>query len=154
MVENRPVERWPVWLLHFISPLPGGIAGAAVGFHLYFRRPGLNTDTLAPAILASAWALCGMLIGALLTSMAAWLARRLLRRWFSTSPLTTCALTLLCVAGLSLWLYAPLEARLPKVLWPPHQAEQSRPPPPSEPTCAREPPADLPSRKLWEQECR
>lgn len=154
MAQDRPFHRWPVWLLRFISPLPGAVTGAAAGFHLYFRRPGLNTDTLAPAIFASGWALCGMLIGALLTSVAAWLVQRRLRGWFSTSPLIACSLMLLCLAGLCLWVYAPLEARLPTLLWPPHQAEQSRPQPPSGPTCAQETPADLHSRKLWEQECR
>jgi hypothetical protein len=154
MAENKPADQWPVWLLRFISPLPGAITGAALGFHLYFRRPGLNTDTLAPAILAGTWALCGMAIGALITGMAGWLAQRRLRRWFPANPLIPCGLTVLCLSVLCLLLYAPLEARLPTLLWAAHQAQPSRPPPSSGPTCAQGPPADLATRKLWEQECR
>jgi hypothetical protein len=154
MAEDRPVDRRPIWLLRLFYPLPGAITGAAAGFHLYLLRPGLNMDTLAPAIIASAWAVCGMLIGGLLTSLTAWLAERRFHRWFSTSPMMTGSLALLFLTGLSLWIHAPLEARLRTLLWPPHQTEQSRPPAPSEPTCAQEPPSDQPNWILWQQECR
>jgi hypothetical protein len=154
MAENKPADQWSVWLLRFISPLPGAMTGTALGFHLYFRRPGLNTDTLAPAILASTWALCGMVLGALITGMAGWLAHRRLRRWFPANPLIPCGLSLLCLSVLCLLLYAPLEARLPALLWPAHQTQPLRAPPASGPTCAQEPPTDLATRTLWEQECR
>ena len=154
MAENKPADQWPVWLLRFISPLPGAMTGAAVGFHLYFRRPGLNTDTLAPAILASTWALCGVAIGALITGTAGWLVQRRMRRWFPGNPLIPGGVSLLGLSILCGLLYAPLEARLPTLLWPPHQTQPSRAPPSSGPTCAQEPPSDLATRRLWEQECR
>jgi hypothetical protein len=95
-----------------------------------------------------------MLIGGLLTSMTAWLVERRFHRWFSTRPLMAGGLTLLFLTGFSLWISAPLEARLRTLLWPPHQTEQSRPPAPSGLTCAQEPPSDQRNRILWEQECR
>jgi hypothetical protein len=95
-----------------------------------------------------------MLIGGLLTSMTAWLVERRFHRWFSARPLMTGGLVLLFLTGLSLSIYAPLEARLRTLLWPPQQTEQSRPPAPSEPACTQEPPTDQRSRILWEQECR
>lgn len=154
MAENRPFGRGRAWLLRYLYPLPGAITGAAAGFHLYFLRPGLNTDTLAPAVIASAWALSAMVVGALITSLAAWLVERGLQRWFSASPWMACGLALLGLTGLCGWANAPLEARLATLLWPPPQARQSRPPASPEPTCAQEPPSDHATRLLWEQECR
>jgi hypothetical protein len=164
MAENDPIARladsaarkkWLVWLLKIFWPIPGAILGATVGFHLYFRQPGLNTDTLAPLISASLWAFGGMLSGILSTSITAWFIQRGIHRWFSMSPLNSTALTLLCLIALCLGLYAPLEIRLPAVLWPvqPAQKKSLRVLPTPSP-CSEAPPSDLNARKSWELECR
>ena len=164
MAENDPaaplpVSRWKgrllLWLLRLLWPLPGAVTGAALGFHLYFRQPGLNTDTFAPFILASFWALGGMLAGMLGTGIAAWLIQRSVRRLFATGPLITACLTLLCLIGLCLGSYAPLEARLSALFWPKQPKESSRPLAPTAPSaCTQAPPSDLNARKSWELECR
>ena len=164
MAENDPAAPVPVgartgglalWLVRLLWPLPGAIAGAGVGFQLYFRQPGLNTDTFAPFILASFWAFGGMLSGMLVTGIAAWLIQRGVRRLFSTGPLITACLTLLCLIGLCLVSYAPLESRLSALFWPKQRKEAPRPlaaPAPS--PCTQAPPSDLNARKSWELECR
>jgi hypothetical protein len=135
--------------------LPGALLGAALGFHLYFRRPGLNSDTFAPAIFAGLWAVGGLAIGALVTLAAAWLIDRALRRAFSWRPMTAAAVTLLGVVGLCTGLYAPLEARLPALLWPPAQPRSpSKQPTPERSPCAQAPPSDPAERKAWDLECR
>ena len=164
MAENDPITRltysaarkqWLVWLLRIFWPIPGAILGATLGFHLYFRQPSLNTDTLAPLIFASLWAFGGMLSGVLSTSIAAWLIQRSIHRCFSMSPLNSARLTLLCLIGLCFGLYAPLETRLPAVLWPvqPAQKASSRALPTPSP-CSQVPPSDFNARKSWELECR
>jgi len=141
--------------LQFLWPLPGALTGAAVAFHLYFRQPGLNTDTAAPLFFAGVWALGGMLAGALCSSMVGWLIDRGLRRWSPAGPSITSGLALVCVTGLCFALYAPLEARVPALLWPPHEETTSRivSPPESSP-CAQTPPTDPRALRAWELECR
>jgi hypothetical protein len=152
---NRVLQPFPGALLRLFWPLPGALTGAAVAFHLYFRQPGLNTDTAAPLVFASAWALAGMLAGALCTSMAGWLIERGLRHWFPVRPLISSGLALVCLIGLCRGLYAPLEARLPALFWPSHQEESSRILPPSQPSpCTQVPPTDPKARRAWELECR
>jgi hypothetical protein len=123
MAENDPAQPGPghrlaVGLLRLCWLLPGALTGAAVGFHVYFRQPGLNTDTVAPLIFSGFWAFCGLLIGIVVSSVAAWLIERGLRRWLSSNPLITASLTLLWLIGLSCVLRAPLEARLAELFWP------------------------------------
>jgi hypothetical protein len=164
MAENDFASRPPAsgrreqpaaWLMRLFWPLPGALAGAAVGFHLYFRQPGLNTDTAAPLIFAALWALGGMILGAMCTSIAAWLIDSGLRRLLPARQLITASLTMLCLVGICLTLYAPIEARLPALFWPPHQAEPSRTLPSSRPSpCMQAPPTDRQARQSWELECR
>lgn len=106
------------WLLRLLWPLPGALTGAAVGFHLYFRQPGLNTDTAAPAILASLWALGGLFCGMLASITAGWLIDRGLRGLLRQRVLICGALTLLGLIALCSAIYPLLEARLPALLWP------------------------------------
>ena len=77
----HPKKSLAVVLLKLCWPLPGALTGAAVGFHVYFRQPGLNTDTAAPLVFAGFWAFFGLLIGMLCSSITAWLIERGLRRW-------------------------------------------------------------------------
>ncbi len=142
------------WLPRVLWPLPGMLMGAAIGFHLYFRQPGLNTDTAAPLILAAFWALGGMLLGALCTTGAGWLIELVMRRILPGMPLVAGGVALACLTGLCLALYAPIESRLPTLLWPGKQQAPVRPPPPRESACKQVPPADAKGRQAWELECR
>ena len=163
MAESDPAtglnqgNRWQqrtILLLRLCWPLPGALTGAAIGFHVYFRQPGLNTDTAAPLIFAGLWAFGGMLAGMLSTGIAAWLLERILRRLLPANPLIAASLVLVCLLGLCRGAYAPLEARLPGLLWPKSQnaATLPRPPPPS--PCTEAPPIDRDARRSWELECR
>lgn len=144
-----------VWMLRLCGPLPGALTGAAAGFHLYFRQPGLNSDTLAPLVFAGLWAFGGMVCGALITGVAAWLIHRSLQRRLTARPLTTAGLTLAGLIVLCLGLYAPLQARLPALLWPAHSQPSVRPQPsPETSPCTQPPPSDANMRKFWELECR
>jgi hypothetical protein len=164
MVESNPATRMlvsnrrqqiAISLLRLVWPLPGAITGAALGFHLYFRQPGLNTDTVAPLIFASVWAFIGMLSGAICTSIAAWLIERGVRRLFPVGPLIATSLTVLGLIGLCPGLFAQLEARLPVLLWPTHPKESSGPiSPPLPSPCTQAPPSDPKVRQSWELECR
>ena len=154
MVDARPAGRGPAAFLRILYPLPGAALGAAAGFHLYFLRPGLNTDTLAPAVFGAGWALCAMITGGMFTSLVGWLLERALRRLVSASTLISSGIAVLCLMGLCRSAYAPLLSRAPALLWPPHQAERALPKGSSGPTCAQEPPAGSAYRRLWEQECR
>ncbi len=148
-------KRLSIWLLRLCWPLPGALTGAAVGFHLYFRQPSLNTDSLAPLVFASLWALGGMLSGALITGVAAWLIHRSLQRLFAAGPAITAGLPLVAVTGLCFALHAPLEARLPAWFWPAQTQESVRPQPsPGISPCTQPPPGDAGARKSWELECR
>lgn len=143
---------WPLWLL---SPLPCALAGAAVGFHLYFRQPGLNTDTAAPLMFASLWALGGMMCGAFCTGSAAWMIESAMRRVSPAHPLITGSLTIAILIGLCVGLYAPLEARLPGLLWPRLKPTPPRPPVKDQASpCRQPPPIDRQARQAWELECR
>jgi hypothetical protein len=151
---TRVLRPLPGSFLQFLWPLPGALTGAAVAFHLYFRQSGLNTDTAAPLVFASAWAFGGMLAGALCTSIAGWLIERGLRRWFPVRPMITSGLALVCLVGLCLGLYAPLEGRLPALFWPSHQEASSRiVSPPERSPCTQAPPTDPKARRAWELEC-
>lgn len=158
MTEIDPVARqttgkqWAVWLLRLFWPLPGAITGAAAGFHVYFRQPDLNTDTVAPLVFASLWAFAGMLTGVLCTRIVAGLIQRGVRRVFSIGPISTASLTLLCLVGLCLGLHAPLEARLPALLWP-AQPKEVPPRLPAPSPCTQTPPTKLHDKKSWELEC-
>jgi MFS family permease len=154
MADDKPAGTGRAALLRILYPLPGAATGAAAGFHLYFLRPGLNTDTIAPALFAAGWALCAMLVGALFAGIAGWLMERALRRAVSTSTLVTCGVALLCLTGLCGLAYAPLLSRAPALLWPQRQAEPALSPGSSGPTCAQEPPPGSANRRLWEQECQ
>jgi hypothetical protein len=143
-------QRTVTWLFRSIWPLPGAITGSAVGFHLYFQQPGLNTDTFAPAIFAVFWAANGMVIGALITGLAAWLIERGVRWIFPDKPFVTGSIGTLCAVGLCLGASAPLEARLPDLLWPTHTEEPVQPSPPA---CAQTPPTADRERQMWDQEC-
>lgn len=154
MADDKPAGSGSAAFLRILYPLPGAVTGATAGFHLYFLRPGLNTDTLAPALFAAGWALCAMMVGALLTSLAGWLLERVLRRAVSASTMISCGLALLCLAGLCSLAYAPLLSRAPALLWPAQQAERAHSRESSGPACAQEPPLGSANRRLWEQECR
>lgn len=148
-------NRLAIRLLRLLWPLPGAITGAVVGFHLYFRQPGLNADSFAPLIFAGIWACGGMLSGALGTGIAAWLIQRSTHRLFSISPLFTDGLTLIFLTALCLGLYAPLEAHLPGLIWPPPQQSHAHTRPLSQPSpCTQTPPTSPNARKSWELECR
>ena len=152
---GHPKHSLAVGLLRLCWPLPGALTGAAVGFHAYFRQPGLNTDTAAPLIFAGFWAFCGLMIGIVCGSVAAWLIERGLRRWLPGKPLIAASLTLLCLIGLCYVLRAPLEARLPELFWPANQklpARQQAVPTPS--PCTQTPPIERQARQAWDLECR
>jgi len=155
LTSSKYEKRLTLRLLQFCWPLPGALTGAAVGFHLYFRQPGLNTDSLAPLILASLWALGGMLSGALITSVVAWLIHRSLQRLLPTMPVITAGLPLAGLIVLCMGFHAPLQARLPSLLWPAHPQESVLPQPsPGTSPCTQPPPSDAKARKSWELECR
>ena len=143
-----------VWLPRVLWPLSGLLTGAAIGFHLYFRQPGLNTDTAAPLFFAVFWALGGMLLGALCTTCAGWLIELALRRLLHGMPLMASGVTVACLIGLCLVLYAPIENRLPALVWPKKQQAPVRPPLPRESVCKQTPPADTKARQAWDLECR
>ena len=96
-------------------PAPGAITGAVLGFHLYFRQPGLNTDSLAPLIFAALWALCGMLGGMVSTGLVGWLIERSVRRVFG--PVLAAGVALLCLLLLCGGLYVLLDTALASWLW-------------------------------------
>ena len=145
-------------LLRACWPLPGALSGAAIGFHLYFRQPGLTTDSAAALFLASGWALGGMVCGLLCSSLAGALIARGLRRRLRASPPLAAGVALLCVTGLCWSVHAPLEARLPALLWPaPVKAIAPRPPAPTSATvspCRQPAPDERRARQAWELECR
>ena len=143
-----------VWLPRVLRPLPSMLMGAAIGFHLYFRHPGLNTDSAAPLFFAVLWALGGMLLGAMCTTCAGWLIELALRRLLPGMPLLASSVALACLTSLCLALYAPIESRLPDLLWPKKQQAPVRPPPLRESACKQAPPADAKARQAWELECR
>ncbi|NVO06400.1 MAG: hypothetical protein HXX19_10930 [Rhodoferax sp.] len=161
MAKVSPTDRVPVparqeWrarLLRFLWPLPGALMGAALGLNLYFRQPGLNTDSLAPLVFASVWALGGLLAGTLVAASAGGLIERGLRRL--CGPVAACGLTLLCLVVVCGGLYAPLELRLPKLFWPAHAQEPVPVQPPARiAACAQPAPTDPALRKSWALECR
>lgn len=153
--RDHPKRSLICTLLKLCWPLPGALAGAAVGFHVYFRQPGLNTDSAAPALLASRWAFFGLLIGLSGSMVAGWLIERGLRRWFSTNPSITASLTLLSLLGLSYVLHAPLEVRLPELFWPALQNLPAQQQPVSTPSpCTQAPPTERQARLAWDLECR
>ena len=162
MAENESSKPSPasgeplaLWLLRLAWPLPGALSGAYLGFHLYFRQPGLNTDTFAPLFLAGLWAVGGMLSGALCSVIAGGLLELALRRMLPARPLLAGSLAIVCLIGLCLALPGPLVARLPGLLWPAQQAAASPLLPPSQPSpCTQAPPVDGAARKAWELECR
>jgi hypothetical protein len=144
-----------VVLLKLCWPLPGALTGAAVGFHVYFRQPGLNTDTAAPLIFAGFWACCGLLIGMMCSSLAAWLIERGLRRWLPGRPTITASLSLLCVIGLFYVLHKPLAARLPDLFWPAlHKLPARQQKIPTISPCSQLPPTERKARQAWDLECR
>ncbi len=130
------------------------LMGAAIGFHLYFHQPGLNTDTVAQLFFAVGWALAGLLCGALCSACAGWLIEALMRRLLPRMPLVASGITLGCVTGLCLALDTPIESRLPSLLWPTKQQMSVQAPPPWVSPCEQPPPTDLEARKAWEPECR
>ena len=152
---GHPKHSLAVGLLRLSWSVPGALIGAAVGFQVYFRRPGLNTDTAAPFIFAGFWAFCGLMIGMACSSIAAYMIDRGLRRWHPGKPLFTTGLTLLLLIGLCYVLRAPLEARLPVLIWPAlqklpmHQQEV-----PTLSPCSQPPPAEPKARQEWDLECR
>ena len=143
-----------VWLPRVLWLVPGMLMGAAIGFHLYFRQPGLNTDTAAPLFFAVLWALGGLLLGAVCATCAGWLIELGLRRLLPRMPLVASGITVACLAGLCLAIYAPIESRLPALFWPNKQQVPVRPPSPQESACKQAPPADPKARQAWELECR
>ena len=143
-----------VWLARLLWPWPGMWIAAAIGFHLYFRQPGLNSDTAAPLFFAVFWAFAGMLSGALGAACAGCLIEALMRRLLPGMPLLASGVTLACLTGLCLALYAPIESRLPGLLWPKKQQMSAQAPPPPVSPCKQAPPADPKARKAWELECR
>ncbi|MBL8416046.1 MAG: hypothetical protein JNM42_16570 [Propionivibrio sp.] len=154
-VPGRPKQSLAAGFLKLCWPLPGALTGAAVGFHVYFRQPGLNTDTAAPLVFAGFWAFCGLLVGIVGSSAAAWLIERGLRRWLPGKPLITTSLTLLWLIGFCYVLHAPLEARLPELFWPALQklpVRQQAVPPPS--PCSQAAPTERKARQAWDLECR
>ncbi len=165
MVESSPTAGSPgssrrqqiaLWLLHFLAPQTGAVTGAVVGFRLYFETPGLNRDTLAPVIFAGGWALLGVFSGGLITYFAGWLIERRARRLLPDSPFIRVSLTILLLIGLCVGLYAPLEARLPGLIWPKEHQQQSIRPAgqPLQSQCTQAPPSDPKIRRQWDLECR
>lgn len=153
--RGHPKNSLAIVLLRLCWPLPGALSGAAVGFHVYFRQPGLNTDTAAPLIFAGFWAFCGLMIGIVCCSVAAWLIERGLRRWLPGKPLIATGLTLLCLIGLCYGLRAPLEARLPELFWPALQKWPARQQAvPTLSPCTQTPPTGRQARQEWDMECR
>lgn len=153
--SGHPKHSLAVGLLRLCWPVPGALTGAAVGFQVYFRQPGLNADTAAPLVFAGFWAFCGLMIGIVCTCIAAWMIEWGLRRWQPGNPLFTTSLTLLLLIGLCYVLRAPLEARLPVMFWPALQklpARQQAVPTPSR--CSQAPPAERKARQEWDLECR
>ena len=143
-----------VWLPRVLWPRPGMLMGAVIGFHLYFRQPGLNTDTAAPLFFAILWAMGGTLLGAVCTTCAGWLIELAMRRMLPRMPLVASGVTVACLAGVCLALYAPIENRLPALFWPKKQQAPVRPPLPQGSACKQAPPADTKARQAWELECR
>ena len=142
------------WLPRALWPLPGMLFGAVIGFHLHFRQPGLNTDTAAPLFFAALWAVAGMLVGAVCTIGAGWLIELVLRRVLPGVPWLAGGITVACLAGLCLALYAPIERQLPALLWPKKPHPLLRPLAPQESACRQAPPAEPKARQAWELECR
>ena len=140
-------------ILKLLWPLPGAIAGAVLGFHLYFAQPAINTDSLAPLVLAGLWALTGMLAGALVTGLGGWLFQLGMRRFFAHSPTLATGLILLLLTFASIGLTTLLDARLPGWIWPP-KAPAGIVRPSGGAACAQVPPADSKEFKAWALECR
>lgn len=150
----RPGEAVAMWLPRLMWPLPGMLLGATIGFYLYFRQPGLNTDTAAPLFFAFFWALGGLLAGGLATACAGWAIDLAVRRALTDTPWVAGGVTLACLAGVSLVLHAPVESRLAALLWPARPAVATQPPRPGVTPCKQVPPTDPQLRKTWELECR
>ena len=142
-------------LLKLCRPLPGALAGAVVGFHVYFRQPGLNTDTAALLFIAGLWAFGGLLIGMVGSSFAAWLIERALRRVLVGKPLFIASAIMLLLTALSPMLVAPLEARLPALFWPEVHKLPARLQSVVRPsTCSDDPPTEVRARQARDLECR
>lgn len=142
------------WLRGLWS-LPGALTGAAIAFHVYFRQPHLNTDTTAPLLLASLWAVVGLVCGAVISVAAAMLMERGLRRVLPTNATLTSLVTLIFMAVLCGAIYSPIEVRLPALLWP--AAPEGVLPPAVDPAggsaCKAAPPTEARLRRLWDEEC-
>jgi MFS family permease len=106
-------------------------------------------------IFASLWAFCGMVAGALCSVIAGWLIELVSRRVLRAAPFIAPGLALVCLICLCLGLFAPIEARLSMLLWPPWQHVPIHPPPqPQRSPCEQPPPTDRPGRQARELECR
>jgi len=143
-----------LWLPRLLWPLPGMLVGAAVGFHLYFRQPGLNTDTAAPFFLAVLWGIFGALLGALCTTCVGWLMELSLRRVIRGMPLVKSGAVCTSLAGVCLALHAPIETHLSTLLWPRAIQVPTPPLPAAISPCQEAPPTDPKARQAWDLECR
>jgi hypothetical protein len=93
-------------------------------------------------------------VGALCTTCVGWLIELTLRRLLPGMPLMASGVTVACLSGLCLAIYAPIENHLPALFWPKKQPAPVRPPPPRESACKQAPPADAKARQAWDLECR
>jgi hypothetical protein len=105
---------------------------------------------------ASLWAGIGLLSGALLSLGAASLISKGLESPLGGRAPLRAGIALLVVAGLCSSLYAPLELRLPALLW--QMGQPAAPDPTAHETgrsaCDGPPPAATEARRAWDLECR
>jgi hypothetical protein len=155
MQENSRPGALAAHALRAFWALPGALSGATVAFHLYFRQPGLNTDTAAPLVLAVVWSGLGLLIGAVASFATAWVVHRALRRAWPASPALAAGGALACVVALAAVLQGPMETLLPTLLWPaPAPASSAPDSPRRDAPCTGAAPADPSLRREWDLECR
>jgi len=140
-------------LIQLLWPLPGAAGGAVLGFHLYFAQPAINTDSLAPLVLAGLWALTGMLAGALITGLGGWVFQLGMRRLSARSPTLAAGVILVLLTVASIGLTSLLDARLPGWIWPP-KAPAAIVQPSGVAACAQVPPVESKEFKAWALECR
>jgi len=136
-------------------PVPGALSGAGLAFHVYFLQPGLNHDTFAPLVFAAMAAFAGLLVGALVSSVAGWMIDSVMRRIWPERPVLASIITLVCLVGLVLGSEPALESALPSLIWPRPAPANNAPAAGSRvEACSEAAPIDAARRREWELECR
>lgn len=133
-------------------PVPGMVAGAVLGFSGYMMQPGLNRDTLAPALLAVGLGLVGLLLGGLLSRLTGWALTRVWQRGQASNERAAgwpALLNALLWLGLFYLAQAAFSGGLQR---PPERAVA--PLQPHLNACQQLPPTEARERKSWDQECR